>query len=249
MHESLASLRDPQAEPALGVLLHGLIRDIRLILVHPDLGNAAKLGAITQAVDQLAPAPGQDNTAAAAAASLAALLADGTGPATALFERLAGEPVRIELTGCADRPLTATECLELRTGPGTRGYQRTGALRTVNSGIVAAEVSSLVLPERLPAAARRALGIPGPGDAAPPPSGTPLGKVLAGLGGHREPLGARMVRDSTSFPGSCVSVESSARMWLDGLPVALASERVTAQFCQRARTRLASARAAGQGLG
>jgi hypothetical protein len=37
-------------------------------------------------------------------------------------------------------------------------------------------------------------------------------------------------------------VESSARMWLDGAPVALASERVTAEFCQQARTRLASAR-------
>jgi hypothetical protein len=39
-------------------------------------------------------------------------------------------------------------------------------------------------------------------------------------------------------------VESSARMWLDGLPVALASERVTAEFCQRARARLETTRAA-----
>ena len=60
MHESLAWLRDPETEPALGALLCGLIRDIRLILVHPDLGNVAKLGAITQAVDQLAPPPGPE---------------------------------------------------------------------------------------------------------------------------------------------------------------------------------------------
>jgi hypothetical protein len=53
-----------------------------------------------------------------------------------------------------------------------------------------------------------------------------------------------MVRDSTSIPGSRVSVEPSARMWLDGVPVALASERVTAEFCQRARTRMASTRTA-----
>jgi hypothetical protein len=36
----------------------GLIRDSRLILMHADLGSAAKLGAITETVDQLAPPPG-----------------------------------------------------------------------------------------------------------------------------------------------------------------------------------------------
>ena len=161
MNESLAWLRDPATQPALSDLLCGLIRDIRLILVHPDLGNAAKLGAITQTVDQLAPPPGPGVSAAPAAASVAALLARGTGPATALFEELAGEQIRIELTGRADRPLTAAECLELQASPGARGHQRTGTLRTVHSGMVAAEVSSVVVPGRLPAAARRALGIPG----------------------------------------------------------------------------------------
>jgi hypothetical protein len=98
--------------------------------------------------------------------------------------------------------------------------------------MAAAEVSSVVIPGRLPVSARRALGIPGPDDPAPPASGIPLGTVLASLGVHREPLGARMVRDGTR-----IAVESSARMWLDGVPVALASERVTAEFCQRARGR------------
>jgi hypothetical protein len=241
MYDSLAWLRDPETEPALGDLLCGLIRDIRLILVHPDLGNSAKLGAITQTVDQLAPPPGAQADGASAAASVAALLARGTGPATALFERLAEEQIRIELTGRADRLLTAAECLELWASPGTCGHQRTGALRTVGSGLVAAEVFSLVVPGRLPASALRALGIPGPDDPAPPPSAIPLGTVLADLGVHREPLGAHMVRDSALAP-SRVCVESSARMWLDGMPVALASERVTADFCQRARVRLASAR-------
>ncbi|HMD93824.1 MAG TPA: hypothetical protein VKG80_14400 [Trebonia sp.] len=235
MNESLAWLRDPATQPALSDLLCGLIRDIRLILVHPDLGNAAKLGAITQTVDELAPPPGPGASAAPAAASVAALLARGTGPATALFEELAGEQIRIELTGRADRPLTAAECLELQASPGVRGHQRTGTLRTVHSGLVAAEVSSLVVPGRLPAAARRALGIPGPDDPARPPTGIPLGTVLASLGVHREPLGARMVRDGTR-----IAVESSARMWLDGVPVALASERVPGEFCQRARSRLSA---------
>src|SRR5215469_8626608 len=109
MNYSLAWLRDPEITDALSDLLCGLIRDIRLILIHPDLGNAAKLGAITQTVDQLAPPPGpgaRAEAAASAAASVAALLARGTGPATALFEELAGERIRIELTGRADRPLT-----------------------------------------------------------------------------------------------------------------------------------------------
>ena len=164
MHESLAWLRDPETEPALGDLLCGLIRDIRLILVHPDLGNAAKLGAITQTVDQLAPPPGPEASAAPAAASVAALLASGTGPATVLFEELAGEQIRIELTGCADRPLTAAECLELRVSPGAYGHQRTGTLRTASSGLVAAVVLLARCPwPACPAAARAALGIPGPG--------------------------------------------------------------------------------------
>jgi hypothetical protein len=115
----------------------------------------------------------------------------------------------------------------------------------VNSGLVAADVSSLVIPGRLPADARRALGIPGPADPAPAPTGIPLGKVLADYGVHREPLGARMVRDSKRLPGGRVAVESSARMWLDGVPVALASERVTAEFCRQARARLAGTRLAG----
>lgn len=226
-------LRDPATGAALPDLMCGLIRDIRLILVHPDLANAAKLAAITQTVDQMAPPPGSQPGGAQAAAAVVALLARGTGPATLLFEELAGEPVRIDLTGSSNRLLTLTECLELGVSPGAYGHQRNGTLRTVTSGLVAAEVSSLVVPDRLPAAARRTLGMPGPDDPAPPPSSIPLGKVLNDLGVRREPLGARMV----SGGASRILVESSARMWLGEVPVALASERVTTEFCQRTSRR------------
>src|ERR1700677_2245797 len=101
MYDSLAWLRDPETEPALSDLLCGLIRDIRLILVQQDLGSAAKLGAIIQTADQLTPPPGPEASAAPTAASVAALLARGTGPATVLFEELSGEQIQIELTGCA----------------------------------------------------------------------------------------------------------------------------------------------------
>src|ERR1700692_626934 len=107
MDESLAWLRAPETEHALRDLLCGLIKDIRLVLVHPDLGNAAKLAVITETVDQLAPPPGPRASDAQAAALVVALLARNTGPATLLFEELAGEQVRIELAGCANRPLTA----------------------------------------------------------------------------------------------------------------------------------------------
>jgi hypothetical protein len=231
MEESLAWLRAPETQPALGDLLCGLIRDIRLILVHSDLGSAAKLGAITETVDQLAPPPGPKTSGAQAAASVVALLARNTGPATILFEELAGEEIRIELAGCASRPLTPAECRDLRLSPGARAHERTGTLRTVSSGLVAAEVSSVVVPGRLPASARTALGIPGPDEPAPPPTDVPL----VGLGVRREPLGARLVHDDgTRIPGGRVSVTSSARMWLADVPVALASERVTAELCQRA---------------
>jgi hypothetical protein len=242
MDDSLTWLRDSAAEPALPALLCGLIRDIRLILVHPDLANAAKLAAITQTVDLMAPPPGPQAVDAQAAASVVALLSRGTGPATFLFEELAGEPVRIDLAGSADRMLTAAECFELRLSPGTYGHQRNGILRTVSSGLVAAEVSSLVIPERLPAAARRALGMPGPDDPAPPPSTIPLGRVLADLGVYREPLGAHMARGAAGVSGSRFLVEASARMWLGDVPVALASERVTTEFCQWAGQRLESSR-------
>jgi len=242
MYESLTWLRDPRTQPALPDLLCGLISDIRLILVDPDRANAAKLAAITQAVDQMAPPPGPRASGEQAAASVVALLAQGTGPATALFEELAGEPVRIDLVTSTSRPLTAAECRDLRLAPGacdsTFGWQRNGTLRTVNSGVVAAEVSSLVVPGRLPAFACRALGIPGPDDPSPPPSTTPLGTVLAELGVRRQPLGARVARSTAGASGGRFKVESTARMWLADVPVALASERVTTEFCELVARRL-----------
>jgi hypothetical protein len=306
MDFSIEWLREPEAERAAGDLLCGLVRDIRLILMQPGLGSAAKLAAITETVDLLSREPGSaEATAARSAAIVVALLARHAGPATLLLEELAGEQVRIELTGRTDRLLTAAECHELHVAPNTFGHHRTGRLRTAGSGLVAAEVSSIVVPWRVPACARTALGIPGPGERTPPPSDVPLGKALAGLGVRREPLGARLARDGAreqdgadskdaahadSASGRCradgrnsadkasageasagertradgensadgengagwppadrVAVESSARMWLGDVPVALASERVTAALCDRAAPRLARVSSAPQG--
>jgi hypothetical protein len=241
MDESLAWLRYPETAPALSDLICGLIRDIRLILVHSNLENASKLAAITETVDQLAPPPGAEARAVQTAAAIVAMLARNAGPATLLFERLADERIIVELSGCEDRPLTAAERGELQLGPGAVGYYRRGTLRTAGSGLAVAAVTSLVIPDRLPASARTALGIPTPDEPAPPRSAVPLGKALADLGVRREPLGARLGRDSANSSGGGVSVESAARMWLADVPVALATEQVTAQFCQRVGATLASA--------
>lgn len=239
MTESLSLPRIPEPEHALRDLLCWLTGDIRQILAHPDLGNAAKLARVTKTIDQLAPPPDLAANGAQTATLIAELLARNTGPATVLFEELAAEQIRIDLTGRADRHLTEPECLELQVGLGAYGHLRTGTLRTGDSGLVAAAVHSLVVPSRLPAAARRALGIPEADEPTPPPSGLPLGKVLASLGVRREPLGARLMQDGTGISGNRVSVQSSARLWLADTPVALAGERVTAEFCQRVVSRLA----------
>jgi hypothetical protein len=252
MDFSLDWLREPETEHALGDLLCGLIRDIQLILIHPDLGNAAKLAAINETVEVLATPSGAGAEVEAAgargsaqsAAVVVALLARNAGPATLLFEELAREQIHIELAGRVNRPLTAAECHELHVSPQAIGHHRAGRLRAAESGLVAAEVSSVVIPWRLPAAARAALGIPCPGEPTPPPTTVPLGKALAGLGVRREPLGARLVREPTAGEGCHIAVESSARMWLGDVPVALASERVTAALCRRAAARLAHVRQA-----
>jgi hypothetical protein len=250
MDFSLDWLREPEAEHALGDLLCGLIRDIQLILIQPELGNAAKLAAITEAVEVLAMAPGAEADAEAdggwdgaqSATVVVALLARNAGPATLLFEELAQEQIHIELAARANRPLTATECHELHVSPRSIGHHRSGRLRAAGTGLVAAEVSSVVIPWRLPPPARVALGIPCPGEPTPSPSALPLGKALADLGVRREPLGARLARDPDPGGDGGICVESSARMWLGDIPVALARERVTAALCLRAAARLAHVR-------
>jgi hypothetical protein len=147
MTESLSVPRIPEPEHALRDLLCWLTRDIRLILTHPDLGNAAKLAGITKTLDRLAPPPELEANGARTATLVAELLARNTGPATVLFEELAGEQIRIDLTGRADRPLTEAECRGLQVDPGSYGHLRTGTLRTVRSGLVAADVHSIVVPD------------------------------------------------------------------------------------------------------
>ena len=57
MYATLNKFRDPKVSGILADMLCDLIIDIRRILIHPDLPNHAKLAAIAEAVDELAPPP------------------------------------------------------------------------------------------------------------------------------------------------------------------------------------------------
>jgi hypothetical protein len=152
---------------------------------------------------------------------LATLLTVSTTPATLLLEELAHTQIRIEVLGRADRELTAAEHYRLDAGPITSGYHRTGLLRTT-SGMVAAETSLVILPQLIPPRARAALV----------GTNTPVGKILAPLGMQRLDRRALCRHGCLDTAGGDVAIESSAVLVLDGVKVAIATERITGQFCQ-----------------
>lgn len=152
---------------------------------------------------------------------LATLLTVSATPATLLLEELARTQIRIEVLGCADRELTAAEHYRLDAGPITAGHHRTGLLR-IASGLVVAETSLVILPQRIPRHARAAL------------AGTsiPVGKILAPLGVQRVDRRALCRHGCLDTVGGDVAVESSAVLALGGEKVAIATERITGDFCR-----------------
>jgi len=152
---------------------------------------------------------------------LATLLAVSATPATLLLEELARTQIRIEVLGRADRELTAAEHYRLDAGPITTGHHRTGLLRTA-SGLVAAEASLVIVPQRIPPHALTALA----------GTDTPAGKILAPLGVQRVDRRALCRHGCLDAAGGDVAVESSAVLAIDGEKVAIATERITAAFCR-----------------
>ena len=155
------------------------------------------------------------------ASVLATLLTVSTTPATLLLEELARTQIRIEVLGRAGRELTAAEHYRLDAGPITAGHHRTGLLRTA-SGMVAAETSLVIVPQLIPPQARAALA----------GTDTPVGKILAPLGVRRVDRRALCRHGCLDSAGGDVAIESSAVLALDGVKVAIATERITGQFCQ-----------------
>jgi chorismate-pyruvate lyase len=201
MYESLAWLAVPGADRILPGLVSDMVKDIRRTLVS-DLTNDGKLIAVTRAVDSLFPPPG------CVPAPVAAALIVKASTATQLMEHLAGEPLRIDLISRSYQAIGSTEAAELRAEEGSRVQYREGALIGTVSGKVVAEVTSLVLVERLPEAVVTALET----------SDVPLGRLLSGLGVRRESISVEPLADDTVF--------AVARMLLTGQPVALATEKI-----------------------
>jgi hypothetical protein len=160
-------------------------------------------------------------TTGGVASVLATLLTVSTTPAALLLEELACTQIRIEVLGRADRELTAAEHYRLQAGPITAGHHRTGLLRTA-SGQVAAETSLVIVPQRIPSHARAALAN----------TNTPAGKILAPLGAQRLDRRALCRHGCPDTADGDVAVQSSAVLALDGVKIAIATERVTGQFCQ-----------------
>jgi hypothetical protein len=149
------------------------------------------------------------------------LLTVSTTPATLLLEELARTQIRIEVLGRDDRELTAAEHYRLDAGPITTGHHRTGLLRTA-SDLVAAETSLIILPQRIPPHARAALAS----------TDTPVGRILAPFGMQRVDRRTLCLHGCLDTAGGDVAVKSSAVIALGGDKVAIATERITGDFCR-----------------
>jgi len=160
-------------------------------------------------------------TTGGAASVLATILTVSTTPAALLLEELARTQIHLEVLGRANRELTTAEHHRLDAGPITAGHHRTALLRTA-SGLVAAETSLLIVPQRIPSHARAALA----------GTRTPAGTILAPLGAHRLDRRALCRHGCPDTTGRVIAVQSSAVLALDGVKIAIATEQITGQFCQ-----------------
>jgi hypothetical protein len=88
--------------------------------------------------------------------------------------------------------------------------------------MVAAETSLVILPQLIPPDARAALA----------GTNTPVGKILAPLGVQRLDRRALCRHGCLDAAGGDVAIESSAVLALDGVKVAIATERITGQCCR-----------------
>lgn len=146
--------------------------------------------------------------------------------ATAALAAISGAGITAVTHSRGERELTVREGQLLQALGATTGYARCGTLYA--GTVAAAATTAVLLPYRIPAAARQALGI-GPGAAARAADTVPLGRVLAGLGVWREPLEVRATPGQRDAAGKEHVICSRARLWLGG-PIAVVTERVYGEF-------------------
>jgi hypothetical protein len=152
---------------------------------------------------------------------LAAILQASRRPATEILQNLSGAALRIQVLSSGERQMTAAEQYRLSAGGIARCNWRNGLLRT-QDGLVAASVSLLWLPARLPFGACTAL------DEGTEPAGVILGK----LGMRREDRRAMATRGIEEVTGADAAARSSAVLMVAGQAVGIAEEHITRQFAE-----------------
>jgi len=202
-------------------LLFEVIADIRR-LDRPGTNDAAFRSGVRSAIaERLPPLAGLDwppcrlapgSTPADAAGMIAAVMLRNAGPATALLARLARAPVAVEVTRAAHRKLSDGEAALFGARPGTRAYEREGAMTA--GALTVATTRLIVIPERLPGEARAAIL-----------AGEPAGAALGPYGMHR-------VDRKVSLSRPAALVDASAVLSLGDQMVGSAEEHVSRQFCE-----------------
>jgi hypothetical protein len=140
--------------------------------------------------------------------------------ATALLSAISGTQVHAVMHARGPRQLTRQEQQLLEALGTATGHERRGILNA--GGVPAAAVTAVLLPQRVPVTALRALGTDTNG-AVLADAGMPLALALAGLGVRREPLEALATPRQRDASGREQVIWSAARLWLDS-PIAVVTE-------------------------
>jgi len=152
--------------------------------------------------------------------------------ATALFEAIAGGRLTASVLTCPAIRVAAREKRLLRVRDGEAMHVRTGVL-ACPGGVPVAQVTTLVVNDRIPDSARASLGITASGTLMPAPGGTPLGRALRGLGVTRGQHDAVLTPGCTDASGARLAVRSTAMLrTANGMPLAWVIERVFAGFLE-----------------
>jgi hypothetical protein len=171
-----------------------------------------------------------------AAQALARLLRPGEdtaielGGTTAVLESIAGGRLEAEVLALEPHELTAAEALLLRPGRDDAATLRRVLLRT-SGGIPAVDATVILLPHRVPEAARTALGISRAGRPSGGRCNVPLGTALRGLGVRREQLEVTATPGRADAAGAAQVLHARAVLHA-AAPIALVDEWFFAAFTE-----------------
>jgi hypothetical protein len=152
--------------------------------------------------------------------------------ATALFETIADGKLTASVLICPAARVAPDEKKLLRVRDGERMHVRAGVL-LCPGGVPVAQVTTLVVNDRIPHCARASLGVTRTGRLMPAPGSTPLGRALRGLGIRREQCEAVITPGCIDTSGARLAVRSTALLRTsDGTPLAWVIERIYARFLE-----------------